>query len=301
MANQWLRLWHDMPNDPKWRTISRVSGQPITVVISVYVHLLVDASRNVTNVTNVTRGHVYVTNEDLASALDVTEEAVFSVLSAMQGRVMDGNYLSGWDQRQVKREDDGNPETGARTAAQRKREQREREKLAAKLQQENKCHDESRDVTRCHDREEKRREEVNPSLYTPIAPIASPTRKGAVCGLLRQAGMQDSAPHYLTDEVWETILAKRTDEEIIEVAKAKMAARPNDRIGLKYIAKALLQDPEAITAAPMGHGPPRMSHADKSKLAAARAIFGTEIEGNQHDSNSRIIDVTPAATPILGG
>ncbi|ENT9428360.1 hypothetical protein QSD88_RS19685, partial [Escherichia coli] len=24
MANAWLRLWHDMPNDPKWRTIARV-------------------------------------------------------------------------------------------------------------------------------------------------------------------------------------------------------------------------------------------------------------------------------------
>ncbi|ENU2244993.1 hypothetical protein ACWNUG_005487, partial [Escherichia coli] len=23
MANAWLRLWHDMPNDPKWRTIAR--------------------------------------------------------------------------------------------------------------------------------------------------------------------------------------------------------------------------------------------------------------------------------------
>ncbi|MGC6733048.1 hypothetical protein ACP0F4_25645, partial [Escherichia coli] len=22
MDNAWLRLWHDMPNDPKWRTIS---------------------------------------------------------------------------------------------------------------------------------------------------------------------------------------------------------------------------------------------------------------------------------------
>ena len=26
MANAWLRLWHDMPNDPKWRTIARVTG-----------------------------------------------------------------------------------------------------------------------------------------------------------------------------------------------------------------------------------------------------------------------------------
>ena len=73
------------------------------------------------------------------------------------------------------------------------------------------------------------------------------TRKGAVCGLLRKAGMADAAPHYLTDEVWETILAKRTDEEIVEVARAKMAARPGQRTGLKYIAPALLADPEPIT------------------------------------------------------
>jgi hypothetical protein len=119
--------------------------------------------------------------------------------------------------------------------------------------------------------------------------------------MLRQAGMQDSAPHYLTDDVWETILAKRTDEEIIEVAKAKMAARPNERIGLKYIAKALLQDPEAMTATSMSHGPPRMSHSDKSKLAAARAIFGTDVEGNQNEQSSRIIDVTPTFAPLLGG
>lgn len=41
MANAWLRLWHDMPNDPKWRTIARVSGQPIATVMAVYIHLLV--------------------------------------------------------------------------------------------------------------------------------------------------------------------------------------------------------------------------------------------------------------------
>ncbi|EEY1988416.1 phage replisome organizer, partial [Escherichia coli] len=40
MANAWLRLWHDMPNDPKWRTIARVSGQPIATVMAVYIHLL---------------------------------------------------------------------------------------------------------------------------------------------------------------------------------------------------------------------------------------------------------------------
>lgn len=74
------------------------------------------------------------------------------------------------------------------------------------------------------------------------------SRKGVVCGLLRKAGMADAAPHYLTDDTWGQILAKRTDEEIVEVAKAKMAARAGQRTGLKYIAPALLQDPEPIAA-----------------------------------------------------
>lgn len=128
MANQWFRVWHDMPNDPKWRTIARVSGQSVPVVQSVFLQLLLSASQNVT------RGHADVTLEDISSALDVTEAAVESVIEAMQGRVLDGMAITGWDKRQPKREDAGDPER-AKSAAQRKREQREREK-------------ESRDVTK---------------------------------------------------------------------------------------------------------------------------------------------------------
>lgn len=106
-------------------------------------------------------------------------------------------------------------------------------------------------------REEKRREEVNPTsvkreeltepvLGADVLPL--PSRRGIVCGLLRKAGMADAAPHYLTEDVWETILAKRTDEEIVELARAKMAANPGRRIGLKYIAPALLEDPQRIEA-----------------------------------------------------
>ncbi|WP_205208445.1 hypothetical protein [Chromobacterium haemolyticum] len=144
MSTQWLRLWHDMPNDPKWRTISRISGQPIALVQAVYLHLLVDASRNVT------RGHVTVTAEDLSSALDVTEDAIKAIQDAMQGRVLDGNKLSGWDGRQPKREDPGNEETGAKSAAERKREQRQRQREAKELSGSQpvsrQCHDESRNV-----------------------------------------------------------------------------------------------------------------------------------------------------------
>ncbi|EIV5432962.1 TPA: phage replisome organizer [Klebsiella aerogenes] len=155
MANQWLRLWHDMPNDPKWRTIARISGQPIALVQAVYVHLLVSGSQNVT------RGHADVTNEDLASHFDVTECDIDAVINAMQGRVLDGTYLTGWERRQPKKEDRGNDETGAKSAAQRKREQRERQRMRQQESNESrKCHDKSRNVTT--DKEEiKRREDIN--------------------------------------------------------------------------------------------------------------------------------------------
>ncbi|WP_372966601.1 hypothetical protein [Marinobacter sp.] len=96
----WLRLWHDMPNDPKWRTIARLSRQPISLVQAVYIHLLVDASKNET------RGNATVTVEDLASALDADDEQIQAILDAMQDRVLEGRYIAGWEKRQPKRNDD---------------------------------------------------------------------------------------------------------------------------------------------------------------------------------------------------
>lgn len=116
MANQWLRLWHDMPNDPKWRTIAKASGQSIGNVISVYLHILVDASANATE-----RGRTQSINaEDIASALDVETCDVLAIMEAMEGRVMDGNIVTGWDKRQPLKEDG---------AAERARVWREKKKL----------------------------------------------------------------------------------------------------------------------------------------------------------------------------
>lgn len=137
----WLRLWHDMPNDPKWRTISHISNQSIALVQAAYLHLLVDASRNVT------LGHIEVTIEDLASALDVTEESIAAIIDAMQGRVLDGNVVSGWEKRQPSREDAVGIEKGAKTAVERKRAQRERERSQGKEVIDNAM---SRNVTQCH-------------------------------------------------------------------------------------------------------------------------------------------------------
>ena len=102
MAIQWLRLWHDMPNDPKWRTIARVSKQSIPEVMAVYIHLLVIAS----NATE--RGRTQsMCSEDVASALDLDCVQIDKIIEAMQGRVLDGDYVSGWSKRQVEREDGG--------------------------------------------------------------------------------------------------------------------------------------------------------------------------------------------------
>lgn len=165
MANHWLRLWHDMPNDPKWRTVSRISKQPISVVLAVYVHLLVEASRNVT------RGHAAVTSEDLASALDVGEAEIQSVIDAMQGRLLDGMNLLGWEKRQPKREDSGDQESGTKTAAQRKAEQRAREKAALELALSEsgvtQGHDKSHDVTLDKDKD-KDKEEKTKAPATPL-------------------------------------------------------------------------------------------------------------------------------------
>jgi hypothetical protein len=159
MANEWLRLWHDMPTDPKWRTIAKASGESIALVQSVYLHLLVTASRNVT------RGHVDVTNEDLASALDVEESQILAVLDAMQGRVLDGDYLTGWEKRQPKKEDFGNDKTGAKSAAERKREERDRKKnsisFAEEKTQVTECHDESRNVTTDKDKDKDKDKDIN--------------------------------------------------------------------------------------------------------------------------------------------
>jgi hypothetical protein len=121
MANQWLRLWHDMPNDPKWRTIARASKQPISTVIAVYVHLLVIAS----NATERGRTHDFC-SEDVASALDVDASVVDEIITAMSGRVIDEEgILSGWSKRQVEREDG---------SAQRARAWREAKKLDEQTQ-----------------------------------------------------------------------------------------------------------------------------------------------------------------------
>ncbi|WP_158785128.1 hypothetical protein [Pantoea sp. BAV 3049] len=101
MANTWLRLWHDMPNDPKWRTIARLSGKDIALVQAVFLQLLVSASENSE------RGCYDVSVEDIASALNEDDSNIEAVLKHMEGRVLSGNHLTGWANRQLFNDDPG--------------------------------------------------------------------------------------------------------------------------------------------------------------------------------------------------
>lgn len=142
MANQWLRLWHDMPNDPKWRTIARVSKQRIGDVIAVYLHVLIDASANESE-----RGRTQsLCVEDVATALDMETEQVESILTAMQGRVMDGDRVAGWSKRQPAREDG---------SAERAKAWRERRKQMAELERTQANAGELQDKDKDKDKEKK--------------------------------------------------------------------------------------------------------------------------------------------------
>lgn len=82
----WVRLWHDMPTDPKFRTIARASGQPLASVIAVFTFMLVDASTGCAS-----RGRVKSDNETIASALDLHEFEVAAIRAAMHGRILSSN------------------------------------------------------------------------------------------------------------------------------------------------------------------------------------------------------------------
>ena len=109
----------------------------------------------------------------------------------------------------------------------------------------------------------------------------APTRQGHVCGLLRKAGMADAAPHYLTDETWMAIFSKRSDEEIVELAKEKMAGRPGQRTGLKYIAPALLEDPPQIVMLPGARASPINGRRQASSSGRQAAIDNYAAEAAQ--------------------
>lgn len=103
MKMDWLRLWHEMPIDPKWRVVSRRSGRPTSEIIAVYTMMLVNASQSCE------RGSLERWDDEVvAAALDMETDQVLAIREAMQGVVLEGNHLTGWERRQPEREREDN-------------------------------------------------------------------------------------------------------------------------------------------------------------------------------------------------
>ena len=115
-AGYWLRLWTETPNDPKFRSIAKISGQHITVVLSVFMHMLCSAK------TSSEQGTLCDwVDEDIAAALDLDPEQVVAIRTAMQGKILDGDRMQNWEKRQPNREDDSRERVAACRARQKER------------------------------------------------------------------------------------------------------------------------------------------------------------------------------------
>ena len=291
MAESWVRLWAGMTTDPKWQTIARKSGQPRALVIALFAHLLMVANEGEE------RGDLSRLDvEDTASALDVDEEAVSAILAAMDGRVIEGGRLSGWDRRQPEREDLGNPGTGAMSAAERKRRQREREALSRDVTA---CHEQSRDVTACHAPEAEADTEAD-------IPPTPPTAREARDGEFPMDLTWEPSDHFPT-------LARQagapapTAEAVAEFRSywigqgAAMSQHQWDHKLLTNLKAQKLrggQAPPGRANARASPGQPRT--LSEGRAAAAKAIFNPGPAGQDDGHERRTIDVTPTPTAGLG-
>lgn len=244
--NAWLRLWHDMPTDPKWRAIARRSGRPLPEVISTYIFMLTHASQ--AGERGSLEGWIH---EDVAAALDLDEEDVAAIFDAMRGRVHDGHRLTGWEKRQPEREDSG--------AAERKRLQRERERLEReKKKREAEARDGldnhamSRDVTHGHNMSRDVTQRHAPDTDTDTdteSPLQSPRSidepasagDGAAVDLAwKVQGLLDTARPPTDEDValvnsW--LAAGLEPDEIVDAIRERKGARKVERI--RYFEKPM--------------------------------------------------------------
>lgn len=188
MSMNWLRWYHGTVNDPKWRVISRRANASIPVVLAIWAAMLENASQASP------RGKLQGwDHEDVAAALDIDSSEVKAVYDAMQGKTLNGDTLTGWENRQPKRERDD-------SSAERVRAHRERHKHAEAIGYEQPVTPCNASVTHETPRLDKsREEEINPpngglvpgakpgtpatphqeiiALYHEILPVCPPVRE----------------------------------------------------------------------------------------------------------------------------
>lgn len=185
---EWVRLYHDMPTDPKWRVIATRAQQRIGDVIAVYVFVLCNASGNTVE-RGVTHGFVA---EDVAAALDLQEGCVTAILEAMEGKVLKNGALLGWEKRNPKREDSSTERVRKHRETQRNAEKRpdksrEEENIISSLRS---------DITPPADEQSKPKRKVTTSLPENFP---DPEAFTAACEYWTEKGRPDLAEARLTE------------------------------------------------------------------------------------------------------
>ena len=300
MAESWVRLWAGMTTDSKVRTIARKSGRPVVEVVGLFAHLMLIANESEC------RGDLDgLIVEDVASALDMDEEVVQAILDTMQGRVIEDGRLSGWDRRQPVREDGGNDKTGAKSAADRKREQRAREAAEREAMSRDVTHGHamsrdvthghamSRTVTHCHAPEAEADTEAD-------IPPPPPARDGDFPmgldwqpsehfpTLARQAGVP-------ADQITAEALAEFRSYWIGQ-GKAHTQHQWDHKLLTNLKAQRARSQSPPSRASPGRRQPQTLS---EGRAAAAKAIFNPGPIGAD-DGHDRTIDVTPTLADGVG-
>ncbi len=287
MAESWVRLWSGMTTDPKWQTVARKSGQPRSLVIALFTHLMLEA-----NDADERGSLADVDVEDVASALDCDEEAVVAILEAMEGRVIEDGRLSGWDRRQPLREDSGNPQTGALSSTERSRLHRER-KLSAT--QGNARND---DATQGNAPEAEAEADTEADI-----PPTPPARDG-------DFGMNldwQPSEHFPTLARQAGIPADHITAEAIAEFRSYWIGQGKAMTQHQWDHKLLTNLKATKTRGALANGArasPSSSRQPKTlsegRAAAAKAIFNPGPAGNDHGHERRTIDVTPPLADGLG-
>jgi len=179
MYFEWFRWYTGTVDDKKFTVVAKKAQVPRVIVLGVWQSIIEHAA------TRQDRGSLDGYDfEENAACLEIEPDEVERVYRALEEKeVIASGRLKNWEKRQPKNEDP--------TAAKRKREQRERDKIRVEIEElkatlsqlKAGCHEMSQKDTASHDREEKRREEKkreqktpanNPSQSVPTEPTEEP-------------------------------------------------------------------------------------------------------------------------------
>ena len=293
----WLRLWHGTVTDTKFLWVARRSGARFGDVMAVWLALLEEASQADD------RGDVSGFDaESFDCLLGADDGETLRIMQAMgaKGLIGEDVRLAGWERRQPEREDLGNPSTGAMSAAERKRLQRQREKERDTSPDVTPCHDESRPVTPCHDR-------VDESRGEEIPPTPPPAREGRD-GEFRMALDWNPSEHFPTLARQAGIPADQiTAEALAEFRSywigqgAAMSQHQWDHKLLTNMKAQKLRGGQAPPGRPKARASPGQPRTlSEGRAAAAKAIFNPGPAEADHGHERRTIDVTPAPQAELG-